>query len=313
MSKENLSDKLKQSEAYSSLRMERDIANITANIGWKVDSGVFYPDVTENKPREIDMVASQMWRRRVKVGEQILRLSLLVECKSLKGWNIIILPRKKPDSYVSVHMQWIGHDVGLSGNQVKNRLAGLGYESNKAKGLFLEMYKNAYPTDFAKIKGLQISPMQCPFHSSAFRETNVKGDKDLDSSVLWRANRQLLSAVSSLKVKSRDCDLGWIFDGHEYEKDVKKSEEMMLEMFDGRSNMVDIWHPIVVLDAAIWRMCKNQLRRCEWFRFGEIEVSADDSWWCDVVEKAAYKKYLFNLTKSYVGKCRQARLKRLRT
>jgi hypothetical protein len=87
--------KLASSDAVASLKMEAFIANCFRARRWPAEQSVYFNDLETGKPREIDVISRQVLQRpqRAKgIGAPLINLSIICECKSLSGHNIIFLP-----------------------------------------------------------------------------------------------------------------------------------------------------------------------------------------------------------------------------
>jgi hypothetical protein len=88
---EELFQRLTKSEAVSSLTMEREICETMSANGWRAIRSPYYQDKETNKYKEIDIIASWryqgLYRRKVAL---LTHLSLLIECKSISGYHIIV-------------------------------------------------------------------------------------------------------------------------------------------------------------------------------------------------------------------------------
>lgn len=85
--------KLGSSEAAESLRMESFVAGCFRSRNWPAEQGVYFSDPETGKAREIDVISRHVLTRPARhknFGAPLINLSVICECKSLSGWNVIL-------------------------------------------------------------------------------------------------------------------------------------------------------------------------------------------------------------------------------
>jgi len=88
---EDLLHRLSNSAAVSSLTMEGQIHRLMTMYGWHSIRSPYYQDKQTDKFKEIDIIASWSYEGLTRQKVALLtELSLLIECKSLSGYHIIV-------------------------------------------------------------------------------------------------------------------------------------------------------------------------------------------------------------------------------
>ena len=296
----DLIQKILKTSTFRSLKMERDISFKLESNGWKVINGVFYADLKENKHREVDIVSTQIWGKGEGKEEKIIRLYLVIECKSMKDFHILVSPQVCSHLKIAAHHHWIGFET-QNIEHISSHISK--FVKKEHLHIFLKMLQEiAYPNDISKIFQYCINPPNASVQASAFRETNIGSEKTLENSVLWRATQSLNSAINSFKHDCFDGDLSSIFSEHLIlDSPESTSTEKILYWFDRISNEINIWHPIVVLDSCLWSI-NNSITPISWFRFDRINYIGNRSWWCDIVNSSYIDSFIKKLTQYYKDK-----------
>jgi hypothetical protein len=302
--KKELEKKLIKSSAVCSLQMESEVSSELMKLKWSVINGCFYTDVKENKQREVDILGNQFWLKDMKKEQQILRLHLVLECKSAKDFHIVVLPQAQAETDVLPHSHWIGYySQGDKDIYFKKELYELGFNKSQVARLMKRFGNLAYPNEIMRLSDISISPQPSLFQTSAFRETNVAKEKDLDASVLWRGSQALRSAIHSFQKESLSADMSWILGETKFEE--KKREETIdkiLRWCSQQINFFNIWHPILVIDSMLWVVEKLKIERVPWFHLDLVHGNGTHQWWCDFVTRDSFKAYIHQLNSYYEEK-----------
>jgi hypothetical protein len=135
---------------------------------------------------------------------------------------------------------------------------------------------------------------------TAFRETNTDKEKDLESSVLWRALSTLRSATSALELECERWHSGW-FDFPELRTaDGRQALSIFLPLATRDLGFVDVFHSVVVLDAGLWLTAPRSLKSVPWCRFHQLDHLGSVTWWCDVVQSSTFPAYAGEVSAYYV-------------
>jgi len=306
MVNEKLKKFLHGTDALNSLMSEMEIVKIFQDSQWAVTHGFYYNDPKENKVREIDIKAVQWWNRKVKGNSQNLKLNIIAECKSLKGTNIIIAPYHPQGFEKEPRIShWIGWDSEEEHGLLQAEMVRLGVPIKFIRDYNKEFSKKAFQDGEAKVAGLLVDPPAAVFQTTAFREISSKREKDLDSSVLWRAVQGVSSAVEScyLGAKTGAGELVELAVRFGDKANQPRYREGIISAFDTSSNYVEIWHPVVVLDADLWVLNKKELVKVEWFRFGPFKSIDSNFLWSDVVSQKCLSKYVNYVSNYYKDEC----------
>jgi hypothetical protein len=257
----DLLQKLKQSHTVLSLQAEQRAAKTLAALGWTCFQGAFYRDLRDEKLRETDVIARQIWERGDwRTNGTLVRLNLILECKSARDWQLVFAQGQRENRVGHVARVWSGF--------AEDRFEWL-HRALKAHGIpeasFVELRsrfkEHAFPDDRALPYGMMPDAPRSRVVVTAFRETNLDKEKDLESSVFWRATTSLRSATRSLTALAmeRHSELFEIAASQ-----LPFSWANFLIEFDDACNesvrQVDIFHPVVLIDSPMWLLREGRLR-----------------------------------------------------
>jgi hypothetical protein len=199
-----LTERLAKSQAVQSLVSEQRVQGVLRELGWTTQQSYFYRDTVTNKVREMDVVATQFWKSRRVKRYRIARLHLLVEVKSATGFHVVFSDASKQTVERSPDALWLGLEDRATRLQIAKSLEVGGLDADEISSVMGELTSMAYPRGRASIFHMHANAPNAPLKSSAFRETNIGTDKDLDNSVLWRAVQTLESCKNAMKERGMD-------------------------------------------------------------------------------------------------------------
>jgi hypothetical protein len=190
------------SEAVQSLLAEQRAANVLSCLHWRVQHGQLYTDPKSGKTREVDLWASSLWSRRSTAGRQYARINLYVEAKTLKNYLLVFTPVATPDQGISCQDDWIGY----RDEPIEALLREVGVSDDHIAASARRFERIAFPRRFMRIRAMRVGPPDCGPVCSAFRETNIGNERELDSSVLWKALQSVASAIEADEIRQRAED-----------------------------------------------------------------------------------------------------------
>ena len=301
----SIESKLLGCTPYSSFLSEQNAAKLFLRSGWESTHGLYYDDPLTNKQRELDVVARQIWKRKSQSGEQLGRITLLLEVKSMKGFHLLISEHPAESDDFFEHIHWLGDPTGKY-VEVNQGLINLGRKPEEIGRLLKALHQHAYPRQTCRMWKMMVRPHPIATFTS-FRETNLGSEKDLDNSVFWRASQNLRSAHASISGNIREVHLETLLGAAEFEAKNKDWMRSMLWWASQQIGMVDIIHPIVVTDAEIWVASGDRPSQRGFARFGTHTYTGRMDWWCDVVNSEYLEEYVDQLTQHYRKHMRSAK------
>ncbi|WP_375757977.1 hypothetical protein [Corallococcus exercitus] len=295
---EQLPERLLKCDAVLSLTGEREIFNSLQQASWKAAHSVYYEDQKEKKWRETDIIARRSWARQRKSGTQYCTINLTIECKSVKDYNIIFAPETLDNHYSAVQAYWFpgeGRLQKLASNLETTEL------NSKQTSLFIRNLEElAFPNGRSLLMDFETPHPKAPLASTAFKETNIKVDKDLDASVLWRANQSLRSAIDSFRKTQFENDYSSLQDIMQTARRTSNSVHDSAMAFANKlSHEINVFHPIIVIESRLWKLHETHLDEIPWCRHVHIDRTGVADWWVDVVGRSHFEKYSAQLTKHY--------------
>lgn len=305
-----------KSAAVASLTSELRIASRLRRLGWSTSHGSFFVDPVTDKPREIDVLAKRFWRRRRDTHEQIAHLDLVIEVKAIRDYHLVFAPSSFSPSYARTERTWIGYasERSVAQTHLVEALKRAGIGMNEISTILERLFGLAYPdeTEQTMVVGdFVLDPPPAPFVASAFRETNIGGQKDLSASVLWKAAQTLNAFVDSSSAAHMQSD----FEVVEFVSDYARLQELdlvetILDELAREVQRVHLYHPIVVVSASLWALNDGDLSELPWCRFHRLDKDGLMSDWYDVVQSDALDDYLRLVTKHYDRGMEKANAKR---
>lgn len=292
----DLHSRLLGSSAFTSLTSEQKIMSTLESLKWKAFHGCFYPDLKTEKLREIDVLAIQKWERKAKPLGAYANVELVVEAKSAKGFHLLLSPLSQSSSDWQSNDEWLGYE-GINHKRIFEAIRKAGLNDEQAALILKKFGRLAYRGR----KHLTVRPHPAKVYVSAFRETNIGGEKDLESSVLWKAAQSLSSTIVGLKEQYLRFSLdGWLIPEIEMAPILKLNPvDAAIEILDMLVRFTHLYHPIVVIDALLWSVEKGNLKNIEWCRFEQLDTNGSSEWWFDVVHSTHFEKYAQELTQHY--------------
>ena len=299
--KESLQDKLISSDSLRSLRDETTIAQSLSELGWNATVGPTYADAITNKSREIDVRARRHWATASK-PKLNAKITLLCESKRMDGFHLVFAdsPSKIPSRLISMaHTVWLGDSSRENDAMLADILVKLGMKSNNCDRFIDSLESISHPDGSALVSKLMISPFKGLPSATTFKETSIKSEKDIDNSVLWRACQALNSVMTACKNSLR-AD---IQDDLEFAARFGKLNKTFIkdftEAYIRKVSVIQIFHPVVVVDAKLWMVRADELEQVPTCRFIQRSASDEEVTWYDVVSRVEFDSYAKTMSKYY--------------
>jgi hypothetical protein len=311
---ENVATKLLRSVAVRSLQAEQEVADLLSNADWSADHGHVYKDPDTGKIREIDVFAYRDHSRSRRQRTQSVGLRVLVEVKSIREFHLVFAPRLTVEEMLRYvlgdsdagNYEWIGWHEGALASALDTATAAPADVAST-----IRLFRRAC---FNKSGGMRASEMLLPppeiqYRSSAFRETNVGTEKDVDASVLWRALLTLDSAVAAEKIDTIRAQVDQIARKASAASLLQESmtdaaEEDILDCV----GFVAVYHPIVVVESRLWMSVGGELKEIQNCRFFRRDGDQPDRWY-DVVTLSSFPAFVSELTSHYDAQLRKRGLR----
>ena len=301
--------RLLRSEAVASLASELQIANRFKEFGWSTAHGSFFVDPVTDKLRETDVLAKRSWQRGSYAERQMAHLDLVVEFKSIRGYHLVFAPSSFFPEYAPIEREWVGYASERSTHQTHllNALGRTNLEKNTVTSMLRRFFDLMYPEGMMIVGDLVVDPPPAPFAASAYRETNIGGQKDLSASVLWKA----VQTLSAFLEQARADYVTDSFDSVWLPVDYARSQKLdvvdtLLDDLAEIGRKVRLFHLIVVVDSPLWALDGSSLREFPWCRFHRLNQDGLMSTWYDVVHSEVLDEYLHLVTTHYDQKMKEA-------
>lgn len=255
------------------------------------------------------MVARRSWKRGS--GDEQLRsyLNLITEVKTMRGYHLVFAPLPDSERSVIVEREWLGYasERGPHRVQLGRALERAEIGAEEIASIFEGLFSLAYPGELMVIIDLVAGPPPAPFVSSAFRETNIGGEKDIDTSVLLKAAQALNDCVAYSRTAYLERALEDVEGTADYARWQGDSiVEGVLRELTKKTNRVELFHSVVVVDAMIWGLRDTALEELPWCRFYQLEGYGFVTGWYDIVRRDSLQQYFTEITTHYDEYMRQA-------
>jgi hypothetical protein len=298
---ESLKEKLINSESLRSLCDETTIALSLSDLGWNATVGPTYTDAITNKVREIDVRGRRHWATASK-PKLNAKVTLLCESKRMDGFHLVFAdsPAKVPSRLISMaHAVWLGDPSRENDAMLVDILVNVGMKSNNCDRFIDSLESISHPDGSSLVRKLMIPPFNGLPSATTFRETCIEKEKDMDNSVLWRACQALKSVITACK-KSIRTD---IEDNLELAARFGKLNKTFIrnftEEYTRSVSIIQIFHPVVVVDAKLWMVRAGTLEQVPTCRFIQRSASDEEITWYDIVSRGEFDSYAKNMTKYY--------------
>ena len=301
--KENGVAHVRNSESSRSLLAERRVAEALRRRGWKVAHGAYYTDPVTGKSRELDVTASRSWTKATRRTELGAALHLLVECKSMRGNQLLFAPRTDPDFGDRCYYFWPGLDDDPLRERIRALLAEAQMPAPAVERVMIKLEQLAYPRGKALIFDLVADAPAAPQRATAYRESRGAEARELrddEASVLWRAIQTVFGAVTGIAQSLLEGTMQQLRDdltiASRWGDDMS---EYALEVLDGVISTVVLFHPVVVTDARLFTLEGEEPVEIPWCRVDQERIATYEHRWIDVVNSAAFDEYAEAVTKWY--------------
>lgn len=301
----DLESKLIGSHSFRSLQMESQVANLFPTKNWRTVNGCYFKDQKDYKVREVDCVSSYV--NHVNKPELLLRIHIVVECKTMKGYHVIVGSPTKADFFSTTH-SWFGQ-FKENKEFIASLLAKKGLLSGTINSIMAPLNNYFYPYEPERIADANIDPYTRGLCSSSFRETNSEVDKEFENSVIWKATQSLKSAIISFRYSANENtkdDIIECFTALRRKDFIQEIERCKFyTQLEEQTNCLDIYHPVIVTDAQIWTAKDSKIERIDHFRFSETGLMDTMKWWYDVVSREHISAYIPVICRYYADSVKQ--------
>jgi hypothetical protein len=303
-----LKEKISKSISFHSFLSESAVCEALRLLGWNAKHGAYYEDIETKKQREVDVIARQFWGRKSKNGDQFVRLTILVEVKTMKGFHLLVSPFEEDGFSFYQNVHWLGDPRG-DYTDLASALRVNGMEEDALNNFLKRLHQFAYPRQIARPRLLMVRPNTETVFTS-FRETNIGSEKELDNSVFWKASQSLRAASKSIQKSIIEGSLDDIAGSVKYAPKAKEKHiNYVLGWAKDQINRIDVIHPIVVTDADIWASGGDGPEPVKWSRFGQYSFDGTAEWWCDVVNSNHFAEYAQVISEHYALELKAAKAK----
>jgi len=289
-----LINKLFKSSAVNSIILERKVFESLKKMKWQVSHSPYYIDVDSKKHREIDIVASKYWNVK---DDFSCRVNLLIECKSLKDYHIIVDNKRNAKRY-ELKDFWLGNDNIFHYQKIRKLLKKAKTSENDINAIVGKLDSYCCPDGIVCRNADFIFDAFKIDAYNVFRETNIANTKDIDNSVIWKCQQSLSSCINSFdEFFWNDIDYSI--------KTIKNdsifnSSDLVAEIVSGLINDVkhkEIVHPVIVVESNLWELNSDRMNKLNYFRLC-FQQLRDTELWVDIVHIDHVDEY-FEKLKTY--------------
>jgi hypothetical protein len=237
-----------------------------------------------------------------------VRLHVLIEVKTMKDYHLVF--GMAPSQHeAKEQFGWIG----LERNRLRECLTAEGVTAESIARLMAHFDDEAYPKGTYRVHGSLVGPPHAGFvMTSAYRETNVGGEKEYGASVLWKALRGLDDARAGEIERQYEVFLSNVRSHVEAARtNGYDCEPGVLQEISSSVRWATLLHPVVIVDARLWLSTESTLKEVDRVRF-VLRVPNERDRWFDVVNRTAFPAWLAELEAHYSKSLETAEARRAR-
>lgn len=275
-----LKEKLLKSSAVNSMTIERKVFDSLITKKWDVTHSPYFIDSESKKNRELDICASKFWIN--KKEDFTCRIYLLIECKSLKGYHIIVDNKRSNTNYYELKDFWIGNDNIYHYKKLRKIMRKNNINKKSINSIIQQLDKYCCPSSTYRNADFIFDACEIPAFN-VFRETNISNTKDIDNSVIWKCQQSLTSCIESFDKglwKEIEYSINEIQNNLLYEKGDLENE--LTESLIIEAKHKKITHPIIIIESNLWELKGDRLEKINYFRLCFQQIN-DTELWIDVV------------------------------
>lgn len=297
MSNGELTDHIKNSITYHSLLLEKKVRTAFEALGWDTSPNAYYSDADSEQDREFDLFALRSWNRTRRGVQHTVRLSVLAECKAIRNGDVIVMPDRSGGAVDRTYFYWLGLDDESLRAGLVAIMAREGMKPRQIDGALDRFIKAVEPHHRSDIVSLTANAHRAPLRGTAASE--VRGqDKSDAHNFVWNATRQVFSALRSVTLELRADDLEEL--AFAIVASGGKPEVAASDTLIQRSELVQLFHPVVVTTARLWKLTKGDgLEPIEWCRIDQARIANSDRRWIDLVSADAVDSYVAEMSAWY--------------
>ena len=256
-----LEDKLFSSDAAESLRMEHFISKCFHSLKWPAEQGVYFTDRLTKKAREIDVICRHVFQQRVHesaIGAPLINLSVICECKSLSGWNILLQKGGRDWHEIRMVPMWSGYEDHTK-EIVEQIVSDPFFGACNPNALYSYYVERAFPDGLALVHELDLIQPPVSLIANSFRPTKGgrheqnRGDRDASNPV-WNAMRSVLDATTAIKERSLAVTKSYTMDYKPYATDRRSLLRNFAFFYDAELARREMVHPIVFCKARLFEL-----------------------------------------------------------
>lgn len=312
---EELANALLNSNAFNSLSIEGEVFEIVSKYFPRASQSPYFTDVDTGKLREIDIVAKVRYGD-TKKKRSYCSVYFIIECKSNKNFNIIASGRDLIlDQYIPDCAIWAGEDVNNRFEKSRKLLARFFLDNDYINECLQVLTDIFYRKDGSRrTLGAEPRIFSDIFSYPSFRETNIKDEKDIDNSVLWRAFQSLSSAQESFRqaVWTTYEEAILTFGEHKVNNKLYMLELDLEDTLGHLACSIDIIQKIVVIDSPLWKRTNNNtIEPVKYFRLLRQKIGMDHMDFVDVINRQYFSEYMEMVNRHYLKIQKEKKLARI--
>lgn len=250
--------------------MESFIANCFRSHKWPAEQGVYFKDPITGKTREIDVISRHVLDRPIRhkgIGAPIINLSIICECKSLSGWNVLLLKGDFDSKHENRLMNhWSGYNSHLR-NLVEEISQYPAYQNSNGNLLYSYYSRRAFPDEMELSYHMRLLQPSVDLIATAFRATKSGADERETINPLWSAIQSSLSATEAAKIRAVDTMKSYTTD---FGPNVNKEIDLIHQnafFFDTELTRRVFFHPVVFCKSRLFNIDQgmNEVRSARIF------------------------------------------------
>lgn len=255
----DIKSKLASSEAAESLNMEHLVATCFHARKWPAEQGVYYADPETGKDREIDVISRhhlERPRRYRGSGAPIINLSIICECKSLSGWNVLLRKGELDWHENRLPGHWAGYENYITELIEKVTIAAAFKNCDKSL-LYSYFLRRAYPDNKELSYELRLLQRPVDLIAAAFRPTKDGSQGRETNNPLWSAIQSVLSSTKAAERRAVEVMRSYTSDINPVALTPDKLIKSLAFFFDAELTRRAFVHPVIFCKSRLFNMDDN--------------------------------------------------------
>jgi hypothetical protein len=217
--------------------------------------------------REIDVICRHILerpRRHKGIGAPLINLSIICECKSLSGWNVLLVKGDRAFYENKVISHWLGHEENLE-EIVESISQQTSYQRCDKNLLYSYFSTRAHPDHMQVAYPLVLLQPPVELIATSFRATKggenerYRSNERETINPFWSAIRSVLSATKAAKIRAAKLSRSYTSDIKPFTRERSKLAHDLAFFCDAELLRRVFFHPVIFCKARLFNIDNDVL------------------------------------------------------